>query len=463
MQKFNQFISEGAMSASFLENRGPRQVKNYVLPYLNSAGRAKTVKAFSNSESSALSKVDASSHGEKYDPKASSTHVLEKEHNGHAAGTPIKITHVTHENSDKIIAHTESHGAIPLSKISKPKELAKPAQGNYGFEVETKVAKNLGLKQNAGSSNVDRDFEIHGAKAKVKVVPDKEEPIVRGESKLEQGRMGVTSLKYTPHPTKKGKGSWGFTGQDRMVEKFPETQIKGPDGKHRPLLDHLNKFHADGNFRQGTSAPAPSGTARHYLSGKQINVLHIHDKKTKNSTTYTIGDTSLKGKTGLGHLSHKDIDKMDGTVSLEPAGKGRIRIAHSPNTSVMRQYASAASENPTEHKTLENKKHADEFKAGAKKHAEEWAAMPEKKRAAITAKRFGTKKLKQIKEEIMIEDAPANSMGAAGISGLGTSTGGVAGFDPAIDGIFRRSQPAMVGLNPNKYRKILTRLRLGKK
>lgn len=452
MQKFNQFINEGAMSSSFLENRGPRQVKNYVLPYLSSAGKKKTVKAFSNSESSALSKVDTSSHGEKYNPEAKHTHVLEKEHNGHAAGTPIKITHVTHENSDKIIAHTESHGAIPLSKISKPKELAKPAQGNYGFEVETKVAKNLGLKQNAGSSNVDRDFEIHGAKAKVKVVPHKEEAIVRGESKLEQGRMGVTSLKHTAG--KNGKGTWGFTGQDRMVEKFPETKIKGPDGKHRPLLDHLNKFHADGNFRQGTSAPAPSGTARHYFSGKQINVLHIHDKKTKNSTTYTIGDTSLKGKTGLSHLSHKDIDKMDGTVSLEPAGKGRIRIAHSPNTSVMRQYASAASENPTEHRSLENKKHADEFKAGAKKHAEEWAAMPEKKRASITAKRFGKRNLKQLKEQIaMSVGSNATAGGAGGIAGLEPDFPPVAAGITTQGHMLRRNLPSIVGTKSNKYKR----------
>lgn len=49
------------------------------------------------------------------------------------------------------------------------------------------------------------------------------------------------------------------------------------------------------------------------------------------------------------------------------------------------------------------------------------------------------KTLKQIKE-----DAPANSMGAAGTVGLGTSTaatvsgGGIAGFDPIITGMLRR-------------------------
>lgn len=47
------------------------------------------------------------------------------------------------------------------------------------------------------------------------------------------------------------------------------------------------------------------------------------------------------------------------------------------------------------------------------------------------------KTLKQIKE-----DAPANSMGSAGISGLGTSTGGIAGVDPIMTKMLRR-RPAI--------------------
>jgi hypothetical protein len=41
-----------------------------------------------------------------------------------------------------------------------------------------------------------------------------------------------------------------------------------------------------------------------------------------------------------------------------------------------------------------------------------------------------SKEMKSFKQ--MREDAPANAMGAAGISGLGTSTGGIAGRDKIL-------------------------------
>lgn len=49
--------------------------------------------------------------------------------------------------------------------------------------------------------------------------------------------------------------------------------------------------------------------------------------------------------------------------------------------------------------------------------------------------------------------APANSMGAAGTSGLGPASGGIAGFDPVMGGVLRRKVPAMVSAVTNKYRK----------
>jgi hypothetical protein len=55
--------------------------------------------------------------------------------------------------------------------------------------------------------------------------------------------------------------------------------------------------------------------------------------------------------------------------------------------------------------------------------------------------------MKKFKEFIK-EDAPANAMGAAGISGAGSAVDvGVAGFDPVMMGgqVLRRKPPAMFG------------------
>lgn len=55
--------------------------------------------------------------------------------------------------------------------------------------------------------------------------------------------------------------------------------------------------------------------------------------------------------------------------------------------------------------------------------------------------------MKKFKEYIK-EDAPANAMGAAGTSGLGSAVNvGIAGFDPVMMGgkVLRRKPPAMFG------------------
>lgn len=71
--------------------------------------------------------------------------------------------------------------------------------------------------------------------------------------------------------------------------------------------------------------------------------------------------------------------------------------------------------------------------------------------------------MKTFKQFISEENGVSNTTIPAG-SGLGTSVGGVAGFDPIMIGMMRRKPPVMVGYSSgvkkeNKYRSTLTRLR----
>lgn len=411
--KFNKFVEdylvEVNLSSSFLEMRGPRHVGKYIAPFLSKSGIEKTKKAFKGT-GTPVERIDIEGHGSMHDPNAESTHILGSNHGDHPAGTPVKIDHVFHKDEKTIMAKTVSHGDIPLSKIQKPKSLATERRGGYGFGVEARVAKNLGLKQAAGSSNKDRDFELDhpekkaAVRGKVKVVP-KPRKLVRGESKLEKGRFGVTSLMHKD-------GKWGFTGDPKMHESFTKATVNGT-----PILKHLNKHFPNGKITRGFKANPHPGTSRHYLEQSDANVLHIHDKKSGKSTTYTVGN-SLKGMTNLGHLDDKEINELDGTISIEPSAKGKGRIAHSPNLSKMRELATR-SHGDTSHSTLEDISHAKKFIASIRKI--------------------------KLKESIS-EDAPAVSVGA-GMQGLSSAKGEpIAGYDKLlIKTPLRRKPPAMFG------------------
>jgi hypothetical protein len=395
-KEFKEFLGEANLSSSFLEMRGPRQIGKYIAPFLNKSGIEKTKLAFKDA-GTPVDKIDSSSHGSMHDPKAKSTHVRGAEHNGHPAGTPVKITHVIHKDEKTILARTEGHGDIPLNKIEKPKSLETQRKGSYGFDIEGKVAKNLGIKA-AGSSNKSKDFELDhpeqkpgdksAVRGKVKVVEKPTRKFVRGESKLEKGRFGVTSLKHE-------NGKWGFTGDPKMHASFAKATVNGT-----PLLDHMNKIFPNGKITKGFRVTPNPGTARHYLEHSDVNVLHIHDKGTGNSTTFTVGK-SLKNKTNLGHLSHKEIGELDGAISVEPSAKGKGRIAHSPNIVKMRELAARSSEDVS-HKTLENTQHGKEF----------------------------VKTLRKIK---LNEDGapPANSVGG-GMSPVVGNEGGIKGYDKLL-------------------------------
>ena len=99
-------------------------VRDYVMPFLSSAGRKKTA---SNLKGVGGSFRNVENHGEHHDPSASSTHNLAIKNGNHEAGTPISITHVSAggDSGRTLFAHTTQHGIIPLSRIAKPEKLKK--------------------------------------------------------------------------------------------------------------------------------------------------------------------------------------------------------------------------------------------------------------------------------------------------------------------------------------------------
>lgn len=354
MQTFLSYITEAAdtmVGTIGSDKKGLRHVKNYVMPFLSSAGRKKTAKAFADHADLG----DASTHGEHHKPEAEHTHELATKQGSHPAGTKVKVTHVTLGSNNSIVAHTEKHGSVPLSALKKPASVKKPAITRMGFDVEGKIAKHLGTTA-AGSTKHGYDFH-YGSKVRGKVKEVSEidkktggaSPLIRGESKLDKGKMGQSTLKHT-----KEKG-WHFTNE-AVGKHFEKAKING-----KPLLQHMNEKHPRGIIEHSYSIDAPKGSTRNYLNTSNVNSLHIHNKKTGTGTTYSIGH-ELKGKTNLSHLHDKDIDRLDGKLSIEKTTTGSTQVAHRPNHPVMKELSLKSSNEPGKHVDLTNKQHASEFR-----------------------------------------------------------------------------------------------------
>lgn len=395
MLKFLEFIKEEFLAEAKnnlhgrvgADGKALGHVRDYIMPTLSAEGRAKTAK---NLAKVGGVKGDVSVAGSAHNPKASSTHVLASKFGEHAAGTPVKVTHVSAggEDGTNLFAHTESHGKIPLSKLAKPEALKKAPKTEGGFDIEKKLSTHLGTKA-AGSSATGYDFHYRGGskaekpaiRGAVKMVEQKkavkgvDRPDVRGESKLMKGKFGQSVVSF-----KKGEG-WGFRNNSKMNPMLEKATVTGKDGKERNLIDHLNKHHSNGVINTGFTAKAAKGTAKHYLFSSDINTLHVHnrqvDKKTgkikvDRGTTYTIGKTSLKGKTNLSHLTDDHIHRLDGSVNILSTKTGRAEVTHRPSQSVMREYADNSYNNPNQHRDLTNAEHAAEFKTHVDKHIAEY-------------------------------------------------------------------------------------------
>jgi len=353
-QDLNEAVSKMAGTIGS-DKKGLRHLKNYVMPMLSAEGRKRTADSFANHGA-----LDHEGHGENYDPKAEHNFTLATKQGPHEAGTPVQVTHVLQGPNNSLIAHTAHHGQVSLAALNKPEGLKRAPITREGFNVEGTIAKHLGTTA-AGSTKHGYDFhygsggsEVRGKVKEVEAVDKKTggaTPVVRGESKLDKGKMGQSTLKHD-----KVKG-WHFTNE-ALASHLEKTQING-----KPILDHLNEHHPNGVIDRPYTVPAPAGMAQHYLKTSNVNTLHIHNKKAGRGTTFTIGNNNkLKGKTRLGHLSHADLERLNGSISIEKTTTGSTTAAHRPKHGVMKELANMSQTNPDQHRDLTNEEHAKEFK-----------------------------------------------------------------------------------------------------
>lgn len=367
---------ESKMSGSVndSEKKGIRHLRNYVMPYLSKSQKRSTLAAFARHMNPADFDKE---HGSEHDPANPDkpTHTLRVKEGAHGPGTQVTATGAYYNDKGTIMIKTKQHGDIPQSKLGKPASLAKEAITKEGFDVEGKIATNFGTKA-AGSTGTAFDFVSHdegtGGKAtknkrlqgKVKEAADDAEQIetpftrLQGESKLDRGKMGQSACNFN-----KEKGRWELT-HPKLAKHFAKVKVQG-----KPLLQHLNENYPDGIISKGFSVPAPRGMTRNYLEGSDVNSLHIHNKKTGKGTTFTIGDGNpLIGKTTLGHMTNRDIDRLDGTINIATTTTGKTQVIHRPHQPTMRSYADLSTTSPELHRDLTDPKHAVEVKKLLDKH-----------------------------------------------------------------------------------------------
>jgi len=383
MLGFFDYLEEASKSRKGLfgsigsERQGIRHLMNYVMPYLSKNERRHVGRNFAQHYDP---KKIEDKHGSEHNPDPyATTHELASDHGEHKTGTKVRVTGARHDNNGNIFVTTASHGEIPMSRLKKPEKLAKPVITKGGFEVEKKLADNLGI-QAAGSTGTAYDYYYRGHEGGIagkarKIETDK--PYLRGESKQNKAKMGSSALKFDPQ-TKK----WSFTHQ-KLGDIF--SKAVHPDSK-LPVLEHLNKYHNNGRIEKGFSLAPPPGMARAYLNGLGVNSLHLHRTegatKTKKAidhgTTYTIGnENQLSGKTNLGHLNDSDIDRLDGRLNVAATTTGASTIAHFPNPTVFKEYADNSVNNPEQHADLTNSDHAKLFKGHIDRHISSLNVSPE--------------------------------------------------------------------------------------
>lgn len=354
MLNFTEFLAEaadGMVGTIGSDGKGKRHTKNYVMDYLSAEGRKKTAQSFA--QHGGIGDI-GTSNGNLHTGEA--THTLKTAQNGHPAGTKVKVTHATVDNKGAITIHTQDHGSFSQAALMKPGELKRPAK-KAGFDVESKIAENLGTEA-AGSTKHGYDYQYSSGRGHVrgKVKEVGAAPDIRGESKLDKGKMGQSVFKHDPE-----KG-WHFTNSP-IGNHFEKARIKGSDGVERGLIDHFNHFHSNGKIEKGYSIAVPKGATRNYLNTSNVNSLHLHNKAANKGTTFTIGNTSLKGKTKLGHLNDEHLDALDGKLVIEKTSTGSTQAIHRPKATVMKQYANLSTSDSENHRDLTNEEHAKEFKA----------------------------------------------------------------------------------------------------
>jgi hypothetical protein len=372
-QSFKSFLSESFLQETALvgninDLKAVRHVKNYIAPYLSKSQIAGSEKSLAGHVKPGAFGTE---NGSEHNPDATHTHTLEKEHGGHDVGTQVKVTGVlAPDEKGRIHVSTEKHGNIPVSKLKKPENLAKPAH-SAGFKTEDVIAKNLGGKSQGASKGTDIELNLRGGHTdhdvKAKVVETQEKPDVRIESKLDRGKVGEATLKHTPekgwHVSERSPNK--ALGQSHLQHATYEDE--NHPGHGMDVISFLNKYHPTGHIDQYRYFKPKAGTSKAYLNQTGANYLHIHDKDSDTGTTFSVGNNHpLKGKTNVGHLSDATLSQMDHRLEVRPTTTGTSSMVHRPKRSFMKGLAAKAKTNPEQHADLSNQEHAQTFLSKAK-------------------------------------------------------------------------------------------------
>jgi hypothetical protein len=375
------FLDEAAgksMSSNFNNIKTPGHIARYVLPFLSSEQKKKSVENVKQYMGS--KKIDTDSHGELHNPDPNeTTHTLASPHKNpgtgeaYAKGTAVKVTGVRAVNG---VAHvtTQNHGTIPMSKLGTPETLAAKPRTSVGLNLEHVLQKNSDPRfKPAGTSGGAWDFVAGKPDSKMSIrgkAAKKDEsavPEFRGESKA--SKKGSVAMGSSTVNFDKGSKKWSFANP-KMAEAFGKA--KHPDSG-KTLLDHLNTHHADGRIEKGFSIDAAPGTTQHYLEKAKANALHLHrygqdeggNFTHNHGTTYTVGKNNpFANKLGMHHLSDEDLGKLDGKLHIEATrgDTGVTQVKHRPKPAVFNSYADASKKNPEKHTDLSNDEHGNKFR-----------------------------------------------------------------------------------------------------
>ena len=130
-------------------------LKRYFLPYLDKKQAAETIQRMGSNIFDPEKTL--ASHESVPDLETKEfTHVLAKNHEGFKPGTQVKVTGA-YEKDGRIIATTEKHGEIPMSRLDVPPDIRKSRSVKKAWQLENDIASRFGVTA-AGSSKLFHDF-----------------------------------------------------------------------------------------------------------------------------------------------------------------------------------------------------------------------------------------------------------------------------------------------------------------
>lgn len=214
---------------------------------------------------------------------------------------------------------------VPQSALFKNKQAK-----NKGFANEGALASHLKshglMKRDGAGFTAGNDFELHDNRTNKSVQGSSGEHHqhggdsrgIQGEHKSDIKTTAFGQLTVTKHPE---TGKWHISDSARSkrpeyAKSIENAKVKGPDGKTRSLLDHMNKYDPPGttNKSGGYSEHTDLHPAHAYMRDHHVDVAHIDSH----------------GTFIAGQSEHTDRHKL-GLPKMEGQGRFRYRQKQSTN------------------------------------------------------------------------------------------------------------------------------------